>query len=644
MLPAFLGLWRFRQGLQVVRYQRHLKRLPEYTLRNTKVPVSTRWYFLGRGFEWTQRHTQRLWDTRSSAVERFVKPGRWFRWARRKEVAWEQTFLLSFIAAGLAKRAWWNPLSPYPDVGGDPRLHGVELKETPLVLPLVETTGHVLVMGTTRQGKTRLEELLLAQDIRRGDVVIIVDPKGDADLLRRAYTEAKRANRVNDFYCFHLGYPTLSCRYNVVGTFDRLTEVPTRIADQLSEAGESAAFKQFAWRFLHIVAQAEHAMGRKPTVERLRWGLENIDVLFVDYCRHWLPTVVPDWEAAVEALVNRVDERQVPSYLKGRDPQVMGLMQFLKARQLSNPVVSGLRSAVQYERSYFDKIVSNALPFLDKMLAGKLSPVISPNYDGGDERPLFDWRHIIRTGGIVYLGLDALADPEVAAAVGGIVFSDLTSTAAHLYKHGAGVGTPGVTVTPRRIVIHADEFNEVIGPTFIPMVNKAGGAGIAVIAYTQTLADLEARLGREALARQVLGNFNTLVMFRVREKLTAESLCELLPKVEIKQVLHVSSASDSATLGDGVHFHSATQDRAGSRVEALLSPADVMALPKGQAFVWSNGRLQKLRIPLPDPRGDRDIPADIQAVARDMAARYWTAEGWVRLARLGLLPSQLENP
>ena len=80
LLPALLGLWRFRQGLQVVRYQRHLKRLPEYTLRNTKVPVSTRWYFLGRGFEWTQRHTQRLWDTRSSAVERFVKPGWWFRW------------------------------------------------------------------------------------------------------------------------------------------------------------------------------------------------------------------------------------------------------------------------------------------------------------------------------------------------------------------------------------------------------------------------------------------------------------------------------------------------------------------------------------------------------------------------------------
>jgi len=35
------------------------------------------------------------------------------------------------------------------------------------------------VLGTTRVGKTRLAELLIAQDIRRGEVVIVFDPKGD---------------------------------------------------------------------------------------------------------------------------------------------------------------------------------------------------------------------------------------------------------------------------------------------------------------------------------------------------------------------------------------------------------------------------------------------------------------------------------
>ena len=39
--------------------------------------------------------------------------------------------------------------------------------------------GHMLVLGTTRVGKTRLAELLIAQDIRRGEVVIVVDADVD---------------------------------------------------------------------------------------------------------------------------------------------------------------------------------------------------------------------------------------------------------------------------------------------------------------------------------------------------------------------------------------------------------------------------------------------------------------------------------
>ena len=49
------------------------------------------------------------------------------------------------------------------------------------------------MLGTTRVGKTRLAELLIAQDIRRGEVVIVFDPKGDVDLLRRVFAEAERA-------------------------------------------------------------------------------------------------------------------------------------------------------------------------------------------------------------------------------------------------------------------------------------------------------------------------------------------------------------------------------------------------------------------------------------------------------------------
>lgn len=55
---------RLRQGLRVVRFQRNLRRLPDYRLRPAQIPVSTIRLFLGTGFRWTQLHTRRLADTR----------------------------------------------------------------------------------------------------------------------------------------------------------------------------------------------------------------------------------------------------------------------------------------------------------------------------------------------------------------------------------------------------------------------------------------------------------------------------------------------------------------------------------------------------------------------------------------------------
>jgi len=164
-----------------------------------------------------------LRDTIRPEVQHYVQPGALYQWARRKEVAWESIPLLNLLAWFLRSRGWWNPLSPLPPVGGKPVLHAVEPDEQDVWMDIGERVGHTLVLGTTRVGKTRLAEIFIAQDIRRGDVVIVFDPKGDADLLRRVYAEAKRAGRAKDFYMFHLGFPESSARYNAIGNFSRIT-------------------------------------------------------------------------------------------------------------------------------------------------------------------------------------------------------------------------------------------------------------------------------------------------------------------------------------------------------------------------------------------------------------------------------------
>ena len=208
---------------------------------------------------------------------------------------------------------------------------------------------------------------------------------------------------------------------------------------------------------------------------------------------------------------------------------------------------------------------------MEKLTTGKIAELISPDYlDETDSRPIFEWMEVIRRKGIVYVGLDALTDTTVASAVGNSMFADLVSVAGHIYKHG-GVRSSR-TQTPPTISMHADEFNELIGDEFVPLLNKAGGAGFQVTAYTQTWSDVEARIGNRAKAGQVAGNFNTLIMLRVKELATAEMLTDQLPKVEVFTLMSVSGVDDSSEPGSGVDFKSRNEDRISVSEVPMLTP------------------------------------------------------------------------
>ncbi|MCP5314528.1 MAG: type IV conjugative transfer system coupling protein TraD [Chromatiaceae bacterium] len=635
---ALLGIVRGRQAWRVLTYQRNLRRLPTYRLRAGQMPVSRRKLFLGRGFRWTQKHTQRLRDTIRPEVQRYVQPGPLYHWARRKEVAWEATPILGWLAAGLRSRAWWNPLRPLPPVGGKPALHAVEPDEQDVWMDIGERVGHTLVLGTTRVGKTRLAEILITQDIRRGDVVIVFDPKGDADLLRRVYAEAKRAGRADDFYLFHLGYPEVSARYNAIGSFSRITEVATRIANQLPSEGNSAAFKEFAWRFVNIIARALVALGRRPDYQQVRRYINDIEPLFVEYARkHLREHGEAGWEADVAEVAAHTKERNLPAALRGRHPDAVALMRYLKDQDRYDPVLDGLVSAFKYDKTYFDKIVSSVGPLMEKLTTGKIAELISPDYlDTDDNRPIFEWLEVIRRKGIVYVGLDALTDTTVASAVGNSMFADLVSVAGHIYKHGVEDPADGPTLTDGpatmpTISLHADEFNELIGDEFVPLLNKAGGAGFQVTAYTQTWSDVEARIGNRAKAGQVAGNFNTLLMLRVKELVTAEMLTDQLPKVEVFTLMSVSGVDDSSDPTSGVDFKSRNEDRISVSEVPMLTPAELVALPKGQAFaLLDGGQLWKLRMPLPDASKDPVMPESLAVVANEMERTYITNDQWYR--------------
>ena len=531
-----------------------------------------------------------------------------------------------------------NPVRPLPPVGGTPALHGIEPDEKDVTLALGERVGHTVVYGTTRVGKTRLAELLVTQDIRRGEVTIVFDPKGDADLMKRVWAETHRAGRGDELYIFHLGWPEISARYNAVGRFGRVSEVASRVAGQLSGEGNSAAFREFAWRFVNIIARALVALGERPDYTLIMRYVNNIADLYIRYAEKIIQAQLPALQTQIENNQQVLGEDDVPRNMQGQ-PDALRIwaievaLSSEEGKKLYDPILDGLRSAVRYDRTYFDKIVASLLPLLEKLTTGKTAELLSPDYqDIDDTRPIFDWEQIIRKKAVVYVGLDALSDSEVASAVGNSMFADLVSVAGHIYKHGINAGLPGGKEGKSLINLHCDEFNELMGDEFIPLINKGGGAGMQVTAYTQTSSDIEARIGNAAKTAQVQGNFNNLIMLRVRENRTAELLTTQLPQVEIYTKTLVSGHQDTADVNADQDFTSSTQDRVGTVKVPLLEPADIVTLPKGQAFaLLEGGQLWKIRMPL--PAGDADdvlMPESIEKIAEEMRRSYHSGESWWR--------------
>ncbi|MBD3612374.1 MAG: hypothetical protein HUJ13_08205, partial [Hydrogenovibrio crunogenus] len=161
-----IGLNRFSQGYTIWRYHKSLVRLPYYGLKPRQIPVSKRDLFLGIGFKWTQRHTQRLQDALDPVNEDYLQPGLDYRIGRALEglyFSWPVQKLLSpfdFLEKhsnwfqGISKKSknvwlafWFRSIfAPLPPVGGKPAIHAVGMLEgeKAIVLPLGERVGHTL--------------------------------------------------------------------------------------------------------------------------------------------------------------------------------------------------------------------------------------------------------------------------------------------------------------------------------------------------------------------------------------------------------------------------------------------------------------------------------------------------------------------
>ena len=512
--------------------------------------------WFGWGFDWTPQHTQKAIDYMMSGKKRQPQKG--------------------------------GP--------GQPWIHGLNQGvENKVIIPFPSLEGHTFMVGTTGSGKTRAYEIMVAQAIHRGDTVIMIDPKGDKELMQRMKMECERAGRGEKFISFHPAFPATSIRLDPMRNFTRTTELASRIAALLPTEGAAATFTAFSFRAINLIAQGLVETGVRPTLRKLRYHVEGgPDKLLVRAVESHCAKVNPNWRADAEPYYELARKNKLPPMETVTKADMLAPIVFYRqtysGTALGSEGVDGLINLVEHNRLHFSKMIATLIPVLNMLTSGSLGSMLSPDEDDvSDMRPIFETNMIINGKFVFYMGLDALSDSMVAGAMGSIVLSDFASVAGSIYNRGIKAG---------RISMFVDEAAEVVNVPFIQMLNKSRGAGFQIVMATQTVPDVTARTGDESKARQILGNCNNLICLRIKDGETQKFVIETFGKTFIQTV--GQNMGSSANSADNVTHFQGSQGQSLTFSETDLFPQHLLGQLPNFHYIASisGGRLVKGRFPV----------------------------------------------
>jgi conjugal transfer pilus assembly protein TraD len=314
---------------------------------------------------------------------------------------------------------------------GAPWLHGVGGRETDIRLPLEHQAGHLLLVGTTGSFKTKLLILILFQAVRRGEAVLVIDPKGDRELRRALQAACQRAGRLQDFVYFHPAFPEVSARLDPLKNWNNATEIASRVAALIPSETGSDPFKAFSWNALNNIVGGLLEVEERPNLLKLRRYVEGgPDELLLRALARYAERYLSDPAA-----------RTAP-YLKGARGQEGAIAGWLRCyREVLAPVrpspsLEGLISMVLHDRVHFSKMVSSLIPVLGMLTAPPLDGLLSPDPgDAADSRRLTDTAQLLDHRQVAYLGLDSLANSTIGSAIGSLLIADLTATIGARYNY-----------------------------------------------------------------------------------------------------------------------------------------------------------------------------------------------------------------
>ncbi|MCL4491639.1 MAG: conjugative transfer system coupling protein TraD [Nitrospirae bacterium] len=464
-------------------------------------------------------------------------------------------------------------------LGGLSFIHGIGIsEERDIHVPLDDLVGHMIVMGTTRVGKTRGYEIAVVQPVKRGETVVIFDPKGDAGLLNRTVEACRRYGREKDFIFFALPYPRLSAYYNPLKNFTLPNEIPDRIAMLLPSGGSSDSFRAFSWQVISAINNALLFLGERPTIRSLYdYSLNKMDSL----CCKCIEKAFNN-KGILSVLEDFMEERNIDSVSKRIELYVA---LYKKHHEVQNGMIDDLVSLASHPREHFQKMIASLTPTLAKLATGEIGHILSETPRDGVG---IDWEIVAKKKKVVYMFFGSLLLGDTARYVIRMAMQDFRSYVGARYSYEPNM---------EPINLFIDEFTEVVDSSSANLINKCGGAQVRVTLASQSEADIEAELGSSAKAQQIFDNLNTKLWMRNSDISTAQVFSNAAGTITVQQEGSGFSVSPDMSDNDIV-FRSSYSRSVSEKAVPLIDPSWMLKLPKGQGFLISSGRVYKVRIPL----------------------------------------------
>ncbi|WDN91060.1 hypothetical protein BuS5_04032 (plasmid) [Desulfosarcina sp. BuS5] len=387
-------------------------------------------------------------------------------------------------------------------------------------LPDSARKGHLFCFGTTRIGKTKLIEQMIEQDIRKGYSVVFFDPKGDPDIFSKIVQVVNEEKCQEALSLVTPIFPECSAQIDPLSHYYMPEEIVSHVISGIKAKEEFFINIAYETTLIVILALIEFAKvkNEKPVF--------NFNII--------------KERISYKDLVNM--KTQLESL-----PKSPGV----------EDVLVSLRQIVDSPQDYFAKVSASLRTVLTSLSTGSAGSIIGKSTANQFIQRLEAGKQVIM---VVQTG--SLLTRKTAHMIARVLLSMIQSFVGRKYASGKKVDPP--------MCLYLDEAGSLLYMGIEDLFNKSGGADVWIHAFTQSIADPEAEIGKPQ-ARKILDNTNTKIFMRVNDPGTAEYIAAYSGMQK--------KYSPILSLGGGITIREIE--------EPAVRPEDVMNLQQREFFMFS---------------------------------------------------------